>query len=72
MNTAIYLTNPELFTTSEKRICKVEDNMKTGWMQIDTDGSQDDSMVNVVDMPDKIIDIDTFNELFYDKLSKMK
>ena len=70
--TAIYLTNPELFTTSKKRICKIEENMKTGWMQIDVDGSQDDSMVNVVDMPDKIIDITTFNELFYDKLSKMK
>lgn len=70
--TAIYLTNPELFSTSAKRICKIEDNLKTGWMQIDEDNSQDDSMVNVVDMPDKIIDIDTFNSLFYKMISKMK
>jgi inosine-uridine nucleoside N-ribohydrolase len=70
--TAIYLTNPELFSTSEKRICKIEDNMKTGWMQIDEDGSVDDGKVNVVDMPDKIINIEKFNELFYEMISKMK
>lgn len=69
---AIYFTNPEVFTTSPKRLVKIEENMKTGWMQIDQDGSLDDDKVNVVDMPDKIIDIDKFNELFYEKLSAMK
>ncbi|WP_058486540.1 nucleoside hydrolase [Defluviitalea phaphyphila] len=70
--TAIYLTNPELFSTSQKRLCKIEENLKTGWLQIDEDGTKDDSMVNVVDIPDKIIDIDKFNALFYEMISKME
>lgn len=70
--TAIYLTNPELFTTSDKRVIKKEENMKTGWMEIDVEGNVDDSMVNIIDIPDKIIDLTKFNELFYEMLSKMK
>lgn len=70
--TAIYLTNPELFTTSDKRVCKIEDNMQTGFLQLDKEGVEDDDKVNVVDMPDKIIDLDKFNALFYEMVAKMK
>lgn len=70
--TAIYLTNPELFATSNKRVCKIEDNMKTGFLQIDRDGTEDDSKVNIVDIPDEIIDLEKFNELFYEMMAKMK
>jgi inosine-uridine nucleoside N-ribohydrolase len=70
--TAIYLTNPELFLTSNKRICKIENGLKNGTIQMDETKSQEDSMVNIVDMPDKIIDINTFNALFYEMISKMK
>lgn len=69
--TAIYLTNPELFTTENKRVCKKPENMKTGWLEID-DGQADDSEVNVVDIPSKIIDLEKFNALFYEMISKMK
>lgn len=69
--TAIYLTNPELFTTEPMRVCKKEDNMKTGWLEIDH-GTLDDAEVNVVDIPTKIVDLETFNNLFYTMISKMK
>lgn len=69
--TAIYLTNPELFTTENMRVCKKEENMKTGWLEIDH-GELDDSQVNVVDIPTKIVDLETFNALFYEMISKMK
>ena len=68
--TAIYLTNPELFTTENKRIVKIEDNMKTGWLQVD-DGSKADNEVNIIDIPTKIINLEKFNELFYEMISKM-
>ena len=68
---AIYLTNPELFETADVRVCKIEDNMKTGWLEVDN-GIKDDSEVNVVDMPTKIINIAKFNELFYEMTSRMK
>ena len=68
---AIYLTNPELFETANARVCKVEDNMKTGWLEVDH-GTKDDSEVNVVDMPTKIINMTKFNELFYEMTSRMK
>ena len=68
--TAIYLTNPELFTTENKRIVKIEENMKTGWLQVD-DGTKSDSEVNIVDIPTKIINLEKFNELFYEMISKM-
>lgn len=69
--TAIYLTNPELFTTEPMRVCKKEENMKTGWLEIDH-GTLDDAEVNVVDIPTKIVDLETFNNLFYTMISKMK
>lgn len=69
--TAIYLTNPELFTTEPMRVCKKEENMKTGWLEIDH-GTRDDAEVNVVDIPTKIVDLETFNNLFYTMISKMK
>lgn len=69
--TAIYLTNPELFTTSERRIVKIEDNLKTGYLQMDHENVLPDTEVNVVDVPDQIIDLKTFNLKFYEMLSKM-
>ena len=69
--TAIYLTNPELFTTSEQRVVKIVDNMKTGFLQMDSENKLDDTEVNVVDIPDKIIDLEAFNKKFYEMLSKM-
>lgn len=69
--TAVYLTNPELFTTENMRVCKIEENMKTGLLEIDH-GKLDDDQVNVVDIPTKIVDIEKFNTLFYQMVSKME
>ena len=69
--TAIYLTNPELFTTEKMRVVKKTENLKTGWLEIDH-GEHDDAEVNVVDIPTKIIDLNKFNQLFYDMIAKMK
>lgn len=70
--TAVYLTNPELFSTSEKRIVKNMENMNSGLLEIDYEGRYPDEAVNLVDIPDRIIDLDRFNLRFYEMLSKMK
>lgn len=69
--TAIYLTNPELFATEKLRVCKKVENLKTGWLEIDY-GSLDDSQVNLVDIPSRIVDLERFNALFYEMISRLK
>lgn len=70
--TAIYLSNPELFSTSCKRVVKNVDHMKTGYMEIDTQHRYPDGQVNLVDIPDKILDLPAFNALFYEMISRME
>ncbi len=69
---AIYLTNPELFQPKECRVVKDFEAMKTGDIIIDNENKYSDEEVNIVDIPTKILDIETFNNLFYKELAKMK
>ncbi len=70
--TAIYMTNPELFDTSKKAILKQETDLETGLMQIvNPEEYQEEEMI-LVDIPDKINDLETFNDLFYTMLKRMK
>ena len=70
--TAIYLTNPEFFTTAKQRVVKHDENMKKGWIQLDSDHVFADEEVNIIDIPDKIINLDAFNKKFYEMMSKMR
>ncbi len=69
--TAVYLTNPELFATGQKRVVKEKENMKTGWIQIDTEGKYAEEEINLVDIPDKIIDLEAFNRKIYEMIQKI-
>ncbi len=35
-------------------------------------GERDDTEVNVIDIPTKIVDLEKFNQLFYEMIAKMK
>lgn len=70
--TAIYLTNPTLFSTSTKRVIKKKENLLQGYLELDQDGSYAPSEVNLVDIPDRIIDLQTFNHKFYEMLLRMR
>ncbi|MGD1821640.1 MAG: nucleoside hydrolase [Pleomorphochaeta sp.] len=66
---AIYLTNPELF---DQRLCRVKKDykrMERGYIELDVDGSDFD--INEVEIPTTILDLDKFNELFYNQLKKI-
>lgn len=70
--TAIYLTNPELFSTGTKRVIKKKENMLCGFLELDKEGCYETHEVNLVDIPDKIIDLPAFNRKFYEMLSRMR
>lgn len=70
--TAIYLSNPELFSTSCKRVVKNIEHMKTGYLQIDEQQNYRDEQVHLVDIPDSILDLEAFNALFYKMISAME
>ncbi len=64
--TAIYLTNPELFETSDYRVSLFEENFKTGLIPEDKDCTSEE--FTIIDHPIKILDINRFNELFHEQL----
>ncbi|HJO92874.1 MAG TPA: nucleoside hydrolase [Victivallales bacterium] len=70
--TAIYLTNPELFSTENFKIKKDYEAMKKGLLVIQNEKDLSDEEVNTVDIPTKLLDLETFNELFYNELKKIK
>lgn len=70
--TAIYLTHPEFFHDTHKRVIKKEENLKTGWLETDETNSIANEHINLVTIPDTILDIDAFNADFFKTLSRMK
>ena len=70
--TAIYLTNPELFSTKDFSIKKDYEAMKKGLLVITDKNGLSENDFNTVDIPTKLLDLDAFNELFYNELKKIK
>lgn len=67
--TAIYLTNPELFDERRVNIEKDYEAMKTGFITIADNDNVDTNEINI---PTQIFNIEKFNQLFYNELSKIK
>ena len=61
-----------ILTTAKQRVVKHAENMKKGWIQLDSDHVFADEEVNIIDIPDKIINLDAFNKKFYEMMSKMR
>ena len=70
--TAIYLTNPELFSTKDFKIKKDYEAMKEGLLVITNEDSLQKEEYNTVDIPTKLLDLESFNRLFYDELKKIE
>ena len=72
--TAIYLTNPELFSTKDFKIKLKKDYeaMKEGLLVITNEDSLQKEEYNIVDIPTKLLDLESFNKLFYDELKKIE
>lgn len=55
--------------TASGKTCR---EYEKGWIQLDSDHVFADEEVNIIDIPDKIINLDAFNKKFYEMMSKMR
>lgn len=68
--TAIYVTRPDLFADRKLRIVRSRENLRTGLLQQD-DQCPDDQAA-WLNIPDRILDVDAFNEEFYSIMKLLK